>query len=201
MAPDLTFGPPGEEWHYDRTTKTYDLTRGRTSPRPLKFGTTQGPGATFITVAPAIAALVVVDMQNFFLHPSCRVHPKGLAAVEPTLRVIEKCRELGIQVCTSPPNWQFSSGSTKPDSHTSDNLAKLGPNLRRPRRHASLGPALLLTLPDPFGPGPVQRRPRGAGRRPGLRTGPVSRQGGVEQCCVRSLGGASLSGQGRRVVR
>lgn len=25
-------------------------------------------------------------------------HPRGLEAVEPTIRVIEKCREVGIQV-------------------------------------------------------------------------------------------------------
>jgi nicotinamidase-related amidase len=96
MAPDLTFGPPGEEWTYDRASKTYDLTRHRTPT--FKFSTTQGPAETYLTISPEISALVVVDMQNFFLHPDCRSHPLGLAAVQPTLKAIAKCRELGIQV-------------------------------------------------------------------------------------------------------
>ncbi|KAH8883876.1 isochorismatase [Thozetella sp. PMI_491] len=96
MAPDLSFGPGGEQWHYTRATKTYDLTRG--GSRGFTLRTTQGPADTFLTVVPNLSALVIVDMQNFFLDPSCRDHPKGLAAVDPTLKVIEKCRELGIQV-------------------------------------------------------------------------------------------------------
>ncbi len=95
MAPDLSFGPAGEQWHYSRATKTYDLTRGTTGGFTL--ATSQGVPDTYLTVAPSLSALVVVDMQNFFLHPSCRDHPPGLAAVEPTVKVVEKCRELGIQ--------------------------------------------------------------------------------------------------------
>lgn len=98
--PDLTFGPPGDQWHYDRKTKTYDLTRHRAGPA-YKLRTTRGPGGTSVVVSPELTALVVVDMQNFFLHPRCREHPLGLAAVEPTLRVIAGCRRVGIQVCFS----------------------------------------------------------------------------------------------------
>ncbi|KAL0935360.1 isochorismatase hydrolase [Colletotrichum truncatum] len=96
MSADLVFGPPGDEWRYEKSTRTYDLTRGR-SPA-LTLGTTQGPTETFISVAPHSTALVIVDMQNYFLHPSCRDHPAGLAAVEKTKNVVEKCRELGVQV-------------------------------------------------------------------------------------------------------
>lgn len=101
--PDLTFGPPGDQWHYDRKTKTYDLTRGGAagSPAAYKLRTTRGPAETSVVVSPGLTALVVVDMQNFFLHPRCREHPLGLAAVEPTLRVIGRCRRVGIQVCFS----------------------------------------------------------------------------------------------------
>lgn len=95
-AETLTFGPSDEQWTYSRSTRTYDLTRGLEPS--LKIGTTQGPEGTFISVSPGLSALVIVDMQNFFLHSSCRDHPTGLAAVEPTLKVIEKCREKGIQV-------------------------------------------------------------------------------------------------------
>ncbi|KAJ0154644.1 Peroxyureidoacrylate/ureidoacrylate amidohydrolase RutB [Colletotrichum tanaceti] len=94
--PDLTFGPTGDEWHYERSSRTYDLTRGR-SPA-WTVGTSQGPVETSISVSPRSTALVIVDMQNYFLHPRCRDHPAGLAAAEKTKGVIEKCRELGIQV-------------------------------------------------------------------------------------------------------
>ncbi|KAJ9131983.1 Isochorismatase [Pleurostoma richardsiae] len=100
-ADTMTFGPAGDQWTYSRRTRTYDLTRGRSSAegRPsLTIGTTQGPAGTSIAVDPAASALVVVDMQNFFLHPDCRDHPAGLAAVEPTIRVVEKCREAGIKI-------------------------------------------------------------------------------------------------------
>src|SRR3954464_3678894 len=96
MAPDMTFGPEGDQWHYSRPSKTYDLTRGAALSHT--FRTTYGPEGTSISIAPELSALVIVDMQNFFLHPSCREHPTGLAAVEPTLKMIHKCRALGIQV-------------------------------------------------------------------------------------------------------
>jgi hypothetical protein len=96
MAPDLTFGPDGNHWHYNWSTKTYDLTRG-TKTTGHTFKTTYGPDDTFVSITPELSALVIVDMQNFFLHPRCREHPTGLAAVEPTLKLIAKCRELGIQ--------------------------------------------------------------------------------------------------------
>ena len=98
MAPDLTLGPQGDQWKYTRATKTYDLTRDR--PGGFTFATTEGAKGTSLTISPELSALVVVDMQNYFLDPACRDHPKGLAAVEPTLQVIARCRELGIQVGT-----------------------------------------------------------------------------------------------------
>ena len=100
---DLTFGPPGDQWHYKSSHRTYDLTRGSPGP-PLKIKTTRGPEDTHISISPSLSALVIVDMQNFFIHPSCREHPMGLAAVEPTLKVISKCRQLGIQERSFPSN-------------------------------------------------------------------------------------------------
>ncbi|EQB59557.1 hypothetical protein CGLO_00016 [Colletotrichum gloeosporioides Cg-14] len=94
--PDLVFGPPGDQRRYETSSRTYDLTRGR-SPA-CTVGTSQGPTETFISVNPHSTALVIVDMQNYFLHPDCRDHPAGLAAVDKTEKVIEKCRELGVQV-------------------------------------------------------------------------------------------------------
>ncbi len=116
-APDLSFGPPGEQWHYSRSTKTYDLKRG--SGPGLTIRTTQGPDDTHVAISPALSALVIVDMQNFFLHPSFRDHPTGLAAVEPTLRVIDKCRRAGIQVpkCSGSPSLNLLSHPSPPSPH------------------------------------------------------------------------------------
>jgi len=97
----LTFGPPTSQWHYHPSTKTYDLTRtSSTSPtnekqKKLTIETTEGIPDTKIQVAVQLSVLVVVDMQNFFLEGEDK---PGHKAVEPTIRVIEKCREVGIQV-------------------------------------------------------------------------------------------------------
>lgn len=96
MSADLTFGPPGSEWHYSTPTKTYDLSGGST--KKVIIATSEGAKDTCVSIAPETTALVVVDMQNFFLDPKCMEHPNGLKAVEPTIKTIEKCRELGIQV-------------------------------------------------------------------------------------------------------
>ncbi|ORY55450.1 isochorismatase [Pseudomassariella vexata] len=111
MAPDLAFGPKGDQWYYTRSTNTYDLTRG--VDKKLTISTTKGPPGTKLELAPALTALVVVDMQNFFLAAKCRSHPTGLAAVDPTLRVIEKCRNVGVQLVWL--NWGL----------TDDDLAKM----------------------------------------------------------------------------
>jgi len=96
MSSDITFGPSGQEWHYSKSTKTYDLS-GRAAKK-LTISTSEGPKETSITIAPESTALVIVDMQNFFLDAKCMDHPNGLKAVEPTIKVLEKCREAGIQI-------------------------------------------------------------------------------------------------------
>lgn len=93
---DYTFGPPGREWVYTKATKTYDLSGESTNK--FIFTTTEGPKDVSVVISPESSALVIVDMQNFFLSPKCRDHPNGLKAVEPTIKVIEKCRQAGIQV-------------------------------------------------------------------------------------------------------
>jgi hypothetical protein len=101
MSSDISFGPPGQEWHYSTRTKTYDISGG--SAKKMTISTTEGPKDTSVTIDPDSSALVVVDMQNFFLDPQCMEHPNGLKAVEPTITVIEKCREAGIQVSIYQP--------------------------------------------------------------------------------------------------
>ena len=98
----LSFGPEGNQWHYSHSTKTYDLSRGSTKRLTIK--PTAGPTETAISVAPELSALVIVDMQNSFLDPKCIDNPLGLEAIAPTVSMIDKCRELGIQVDELP--WQ-----------------------------------------------------------------------------------------------
>ncbi|KAI0018573.1 isochorismatase [Xylariomycetidae sp. FL0641] len=98
MSETLTFGPENDQWVYNRASKTYDLTRSPNDSHGFTIRTTHGPADTRIRIAPARSALIVVDMQNFFLHPRCNEHPSGLAAVDRTLEVIAKCRALGIQI-------------------------------------------------------------------------------------------------------
>jgi hypothetical protein len=96
MSSDVTFGPTDQEWHYAPSSRTYDLSGG--ASKKLTIAASEGPKETLITIAPETTALVIVDMQNFFLDSKCMDHPHGLNAVEPTIKVIEKCRKEGIQV-------------------------------------------------------------------------------------------------------
>ncbi|KAI0015236.1 isochorismatase [Xylariomycetidae sp. FL0641] len=83
MAPDLTFGPEGEQWHYTCATQTFDLTRG--SGQKYSVRTTAGAPSTNLDLDPGATALVVVvDTQNYFLDPRCteqqQQHATGAAA-------------------------------------------------------------------------------------------------------------------------
>ncbi len=91
-----TWGPPGDRWHYDHSTKHYDLCRE--SDKELTIATTAGPKGTTIAVAPELSALVIVDMQNFFLDSKLIENPLGLKAIDPIISVIRRCRAVGIQV-------------------------------------------------------------------------------------------------------
>lgn len=100
-ANKISFGPESQQWHYLKATKTYDISGD--SPTRLTIPTTEGPKETSVSIDRKTSALVIVDMQNFFLDEQCVgiQHPTGLAAVEPTIKVIEKCRDAGIQVSMS----------------------------------------------------------------------------------------------------
>ncbi|OTB17598.1 hypothetical protein K445DRAFT_311076 [Daldinia sp. EC12] len=97
MSRVVTLGPRGDEWTYDKDARVYNLTRGA-SPSAFTLCTTKGPIDTSITLTPSLSALVVVDMQNFFLHPNCNNYPTGLVAVERTLELIRKCREIDLKI-------------------------------------------------------------------------------------------------------
>ncbi|KAF7306902.1 Isochorismatase hydrolase [Mycena indigotica] len=70
------------------------------SPPPLTSELVDIPcdGERVVRVKRAATAMVVIDMQNFFLHPELRDHPKGLACVDPLLKCLPALRAAGIKV-------------------------------------------------------------------------------------------------------
>ncbi|VUC30709.1 unnamed protein product [Clonostachys rosea] len=94
----IPIGPSGNQWFYSPETKSYDLTRGDRQSAPFSFSTSEGTSNVTVVVAPELTTLVVIDMQNYFLHPSLNDHPSGLAAAERTVEIVKKCREVGIKV-------------------------------------------------------------------------------------------------------
>uniref|UniRef100_A0A8H7K5B5 Isochorismatase-like domain-containing protein n=1 Tax=Bionectria ochroleuca TaxID=29856 RepID=A0A8H7K5B5_BIOOC len=94
----IPIGPSKEPWFSSPKMKLYDLTRGNTQSDSVSFSTSRGPQNVTVVIAPELTTLVVIDMQNFFLHPDCNDHPSGIIAAQRTVRVINVCRELGIKI-------------------------------------------------------------------------------------------------------
>ena len=85
-------------------TTTWDLTRSDrmpvTNPKTIPF---LGYRAAAM-IEPSRSALVIIDMQNFFLHPQLSPHATGgRAAVTPTLAMINAFRANGMKVLWT--NW------------------------------------------------------------------------------------------------
>lgn len=81
------------ETNFDR-----ELAKEAPSPAPEGLVDISVEGDRVVRVDPKRSALVVVDMQNFFLHPDLRDHPKGLACVDPLLAALPVLRERGMHV-------------------------------------------------------------------------------------------------------
>lgn len=62
-------------------------------------------------IDPTTSILIVVDMQNYFIHPIYRDHAAGISAVQPTIKAIEKCRKEGIQIAWL--NWGITEKDLK----------------------------------------------------------------------------------------
>jgi len=102
-----TFGPAeaDAQWHeypsglVDLSRPTKGLANSKEGP-VLEAGNfeIECEGGRKIRVAGNKAALVVIDMQNFFLDPRLRDHPLGLEAVDPLLAIVPKLRELGVTI-------------------------------------------------------------------------------------------------------
>lgn len=88
-------GGSSDYWLYHPSTG-YDLTRSHT-PRLSLTTTTSQP----ITICPSTTALIIIDMQNFFLNPAAGrpFNPTAHAAEKKLLDVaIPACNDSGIQV-------------------------------------------------------------------------------------------------------
>ncbi|EXJ83262.1 hypothetical protein A1O1_06881 [Capronia coronata CBS 617.96] len=105
---------------------TFDLTRSDRSPVTSPKLLPMMGSRPSIIIEPNRTALVIIDMQNFFLHPDLSPSAKtGRAAVPPTVNMINGFRKHGMKVLwvnwglteydllTIPPAFksQFSSGS------------------------------------------------------------------------------------------
>ncbi|KAL5439446.1 hypothetical protein PMIN07_003122 [Paraphaeosphaeria minitans] len=98
-----------EQWLYLPATNKFDLTRG--AARKMVFECDADERHTGFMIDPGASVLIVVDMQNYFINPIYRDHAAGIAAVEPTLKVIERCRKEGIQIAWL--NWGINDQSLK----------------------------------------------------------------------------------------
>ncbi|KZV95638.1 Isochorismatase hydrolase [Exidia glandulosa HHB12029] len=102
-------------------------------PKPQGLVDIPVEGDRVVRVDPKRTALVVIDMQNFFLHPDMRDHPTGLACVDPIIKTLPVLRQHGVHIiwlCTTPlhiafhpfcSNWGISSAE----------LETLPPSLKR----------------------------------------------------------------------
>ncbi|KAH7379236.1 phosphatidylethanolamine-binding protein [Phaeosphaeria sp. MPI-PUGE-AT-0046c] len=99
-----------EQWLYLPATKKFDLSRG--SPQKMVFECDEEErNHSGFMIDPATSILIVVDMQNYFINPIYRDHAAGIAAVEPTLKAIERCRKEGIQIAWV--NWGITDADLK----------------------------------------------------------------------------------------
>jgi nicotinamidase-related amidase len=99
-----------EQWLYQPATKKFDLSRGSEQKMVFECDEADRNHSGFM-IDPATAILIVVDMQNYFINPIYRDHAAGIAAVEPTIKAIERCRKEGIQIAWL--NWGITDESLK----------------------------------------------------------------------------------------
>lgn len=94
-----TIGHPPNAWRHSSKTG-FDLTRTTTTPapsRPLTLHTTTTP----LTLAPSTIALLIIDMQNFFLSPALGRAPTGpghTACANLLAHAVPAARAAGVRV-------------------------------------------------------------------------------------------------------
>lgn len=83
-------------------SRTHPLSDGAEEPTlpPLKAGQVDisVEGDRTIRIDTKSTAMVIIDMQNFFLHPQLRDHPTGLKCIDPLMEVVPALRSLGVRI-------------------------------------------------------------------------------------------------------
>ncbi|EJD07991.1 Isochorismatase hydrolase [Fomitiporia mediterranea MF3/22] len=122
---EANFGNFYNYWLTDGTSN-FDLTRGNSTGSKTLSASTPN-----ITISLARSAMVIVDMQNFFLNPAFTTFPAGLAAVQPTIDAVRAFRSAGVKIIwcqwglseydllTMPPGLKFGFATSPKDSSTS----------------------------------------------------------------------------------
>ena len=91
-------------WSLTNNKTTYDLTRSDRMPVTKPKSIPMIGSRKEAIIEPSRSAFVIVDMQNFFLHPQLSPKAvKGRNAVQPTLNLIDAFREEGIKILWT--NW------------------------------------------------------------------------------------------------
>jgi nicotinamidase-related amidase len=95
----------GGYYNYWRITgDVYDLTRSDRSPTTSPKVLSMMGDRSSIKIEPNRTALVIIDMQNFFLHPDLSpAATRGRAAIEPTVNMINGFRKHGMKILWT--NW------------------------------------------------------------------------------------------------
>jgi len=83
------------------------------SPPPLKSDQVdiEVDGGRTIRINKEKTAIVIIDMQNFFLHPDLRAHPLGLKCVEPLMQTVPALRSIGSKILWV--NWGLTDHELK----------------------------------------------------------------------------------------
>ncbi|CAE6480332.1 unnamed protein product [Rhizoctonia solani] len=108
------------------------------SSRGLEFAVL---GDRRVRVDPGKTALVIVDMQNYFLHPELRDHPTGLECVKPLGEVLPVLRKAGVHIIWL--NWGLEESDLAlipPCISRCFSKPKLGKWIDPPGLGADLGP-------------------------------------------------------------
>jgi nicotinamidase-related amidase len=106
----IPFGSGDDQWHYLPNSKKFDLSRGAERRFDVMCDEVRHNHCGFM-IDPGKSVLIIVDMQNYFVHPMYRDHAAGLAAVGPILKVIERCRKEEIQIAWL--NWGITDHDLK----------------------------------------------------------------------------------------
>ncbi|KAF5313048.1 hypothetical protein D9619_003558 [Psilocybe cf. subviscida] len=112
-APDFWVEYPSGLLDLSRKDHLSPDASAKTAPPPLKSSQLdiEVDGERVVRVDKAATAIVIIDMQNFFLHPDLRAHPSGLGCVDPLMKVVPALRSAGSKILWV--NWGLTEHELK----------------------------------------------------------------------------------------